>query len=484
MSEPVSSGAAGEPRGASRSRRSGATAIVVLALLGTACAVAQPPGGQLNASNTQATATGDQTLGTDVGTETAAETGAVQDAVGGTATPTPRATASPAPAAPSGSKAAAGGATGPDNSDTGITGDTIKIGAIIVLSGPIGVYGKPWMESLQTPLREANDAGGINGRKVQFIVCDDGFEGARGLACAKKLLDEDKVFILMSPGSAGGSPAALPYIEEKKVPVGSQISPNLAEYKSPYVFPMTTSAPTQAHIGAQFAKSLGVKKAGTIVLSDVETGPVYADEFSKAAKALGIEMAARAEMRFGDADCTSQMLTMQRAAVDTVWFASDSSTAIKCFASANNLGYKPPKSFISPVPQYIDLTHAYGGEAAQGSYVQTGNHTPDTEDSDFVREYLARVKRYYPQHRWWAQTPATYAGSKLTVEVLRSLGRNVTRQRYLDTMNTVRNAAPGLGVEITYTPTNHDSNKQGLILQIQGQKFVPVTGFLTDEYKG
>jgi hypothetical protein len=126
----------------------------------------------------------------------------------------------------------------------------------------------------------------------------------------------------------------------------------------------------------------------------------------------------------------------------------------------------------------------YGGAAAEGSYAMTVNNTPDTASGGFIAEYLSRVKAYYPDHRWWAETPAFYAGAQLTVDVLRTLGRNVTRPRFVDAMNTVTNGVPGLGVDITYRPGPHDPNRQGAMLQIQGGKFVPVSGFVRDDFGG
>jgi branched-chain amino acid transport system substrate-binding protein len=385
---------------------------------------------------------------------------------------------------PPAGQAAASAAAGPDNSDVGVTGDTIKVGAILPLSGPIGPYGKPWLEALQTPFRRAGDTGGVNGRHFEFVFCDDAFQGDRALACAKKLVDQDKVFLIMNPGSAGGSPASLPYIVQRGVPSGSALGFNPEEFTSPLVFPMTASGRTQGHLGARFiAQNLGVKKVGMVVLGNVEAATVVAQGFREAAAKAGLSVT-EVTINFQDADCSAQMVQLQSRQPESIFLASDASTAIKCFTAANNLGYKPPKQFVSPIPQYIDLVPQYGGAAAEGSYAMTVNHTPDTTSGGLIAEYLSRVKAYYPDHRWWAETPAFYAGAQLTVDMLRTLGRNVTRARFVDAMNTVTNGVPGLGVDITYRPGAHDPNRQGAMLQIQGGKFVPVTGFVRDDFSG
>jgi branched-chain amino acid transport system substrate-binding protein len=488
------------------------TGALLAALLGTGCAVAETPGAtpaaapaaapsaasvvqQAPGSSSEATAAPVAPVGVPSPVQASAGSGQGAAAV----TTTTVAAQSKAARAPGGSSgvapgttstslppaaAAAGSAAGPDNSDVGVSGDTIKVGAILPLSGPIGPYGKPWLEALQTPFRRASDTGGVSGRRFEFVFCNDAFQGDRALACAKKLVDQDKVFLIMNPGSAGGSPASLPYIVQRGVPSGSALGFNPEEFTSPLVFPMTASGRTQGHLGARFiARNLGVKKVGMVVLGNVEAATVVASGFREAAAKAGMSVT-EVTINFQDADCSAQMVQLQSRQPESVFLASDASTAIKCFTAANNLGYKPPKQFVSPIPQYIDLVPQYGGAAAEGSYAMTVNHTPDTTNGGLIAEYLSRVKAYYPDHRWWAETPAFYAGAQLTVDMLRTLGRNVTRARFVDAMNTVTNGVPGLGVDITYRPGAHDPNRQGAMLQIQGGKFVPVTGFVSDDFTG
>jgi branched-chain amino acid transport system substrate-binding protein len=463
-------------------------ALLVLVPLVGACAVAEQPAGQLatrapaaatpvNASVGAAGGTGVAGgAGADAATASAAGTSSVTGAAAATASTL---------AAGSGLSGPATNAGGSDTSDVGVSATSIKIGAILPLSGPIGPYGKPWLEALQTPLRYANDHGLVNGRRIELIACDDAFQGDRALACAKKLVEQDQVFMVLNPGSAAGSPAALPYLISKGVPSGSALGYNPDEFTSPLVFPMTASGTTQGHMGAMFmAKHLSVKRAGMIVLGNVQAATVTAAAFQAATAKFGIALVATASINFQDADCSAQMLQMQAKAPESVFFATDSSTAIKCFTAANTLGYKPPKQFVSPIPQYINLVPQYGGQSAEGSYVMTVNNTPDTANNSFIQEYLQRTSAYYPDHQWWSETPAFYAGAQLSVDALRSLGRNVTRQRFVDVMNTAVNAFPGLGVDITYRAGPHDPNREAEMLQLQGSSFVPVTGFERDPLVG
>ena len=457
---------------------------LVAGLLCAGCAVADTPGAQLATRGNGLQGAGDvggaSSMIAQAGPAAAAGGGGTSGAGAGAAAQTQTSSTLGGAATKVGG-VAAGGA---DNSDVGVTGDTIKVGAILPLSGPIGPYGKPWLEALETPFRRANDQGGVNGRKFDFVFCDDAFQGDRALACAKKLVEQDKVFLIMNPGSAGGSPAALPYIVQQHVPVGSALGFNSDEFTSPFVFPMTASGKTQGHLGERFiAKDLGVKKVGMVVLGNVQAATVVAGAFRDAARRDGLSVS-EVNINFQDADCSTQMFGMESRSPEAVFLATDASTAIKCFTAANNIGYKPPKQFVSPIPQYIDLVAQYGGAAAQNSYVMTVNNTPDITTGGLIAEYVSQTKAYYPGHQWWAETPAFYAGSRLTVDVLRSLGRNVTRQRYLDAMNTTVNGFPGLGVDITFHPGAHDPNHQAAMLQLRGGNFVPVTPFVTDDFGG
>src|SRR5689334_12592332 len=79
---------------------------------------------------------------------------------------------------------------------TGITDTTIKIGMFSPLTGPSAAWGYPINHAAMMVYLEANDKGGINGRKFEIIQEDDACDVAKAMAAVKKLIYQDKVFMI------------------------------------------------------------------------------------------------------------------------------------------------------------------------------------------------------------------------------------------------------------------------------------------------
>src|SRR5438552_9110901 len=107
---------------------------------------------------------------------------------------------------------------GHDAAAQGVTDKSIKIGAYDALTGPIPLTGKQMTTGWQAAVQAINDAGGINGRKIELIVEDDGYEPSRAMAAARKLVDRDQVLLMTGLGTPTTVVTAK-YLEQAKVPL-------------------------------------------------------------------------------------------------------------------------------------------------------------------------------------------------------------------------------------------------------------------------
>ena len=97
--------------------------------------------------------------------------------------------------------ASASGALAQKKYDTGATDTEIKIGNIMPYSGPASAYGVIG-KTEAAYFKKINDAGGINGRKINFISYDDGYSPPKTVEQARKLVESDEVlFIFNSLGT-------------------------------------------------------------------------------------------------------------------------------------------------------------------------------------------------------------------------------------------------------------------------------------------
>ncbi|TMG92849.1 MAG: hypothetical protein E6H76_00965, partial [Betaproteobacteria bacterium] len=84
----------------------------------------------------------------------------------------------------------------------GVTSDTITIGAHGPITGPAAYIGLAGRDGMLLAIKEINAAGGVNGRKIVAVFEDDGHSPTKALAAVKKLVEQDKVFAVMSVGGS------------------------------------------------------------------------------------------------------------------------------------------------------------------------------------------------------------------------------------------------------------------------------------------
>src|ERR1700736_1804805 len=88
--------------------------------------------------------------------------------------------------------------------EVGLTKDQILIGGYGPITGPAAYIGLGSRDGTELAIKEINDAGGINGRKLKLLFEDDGFSPSKALASVKKLVEQDKVFMML--GLSGSNP--------------------------------------------------------------------------------------------------------------------------------------------------------------------------------------------------------------------------------------------------------------------------------------
>ena len=133
--------------------------------------------------------------------------------------------------------ASAGGALAQKKYDTGASDTEIKIGNIMPYSGPASAYGVQG-KTEAVYFKMINDAGGINGRKINFISYDDGYSPPKTVEQARKLVESDEVlFIFNSLGTPPNS-AIHKYMNAKKVPQ-LFVATGATKWNDPKDFPWT-----------------------------------------------------------------------------------------------------------------------------------------------------------------------------------------------------------------------------------------------------
>ncbi|SCK60585.1 branched-chain amino acid transport system substrate-binding protein [Variovorax sp. HW608] len=242
----------------------------------------------------------------------------------------------------------------------------LKVGLSVSLSGPNSSLGVPYAKGMQAALAYKPE---VNGRKIQLIVLDDGSDPTTAGRNARKLVEEDKVDVLMG---TSGVPAAIAMAQvgrDAKVPMIGLTPIQLDPAENGWVF--TVAQPTQLMIDAvvQRMKKDGVKTVGYIGFSDAWGDLVY-NALMKSAPEAGIKVLGNERYARSDQSVTGQILKLLAMKPDAVMTGGAGTPGALPFLALSERGFKGPvygqHGLINP-----DFVRVVGA-AGQGALMPTG----------------------------------------------------------------------------------------------------------------
>jgi branched-chain amino acid transport system substrate-binding protein len=212
----------------------------------------------------------------------------------------------------------------------------LKVGLSVSLSGPNSSLGIPYSKGMQAALAYKPEVGG---HKIQLIVLDDASDPTTAGRNARKLVEEDKVDVLMG---TSGVPAAIAIAQvgkETKTPMIGLTPIALDAADNPWVY--TVAQPTQLMVDAvvERMKRNGVKTVGYIGFSDAWGDLVY-DALNKAAPAAGIKVVSNERYARADQSVTGQVLKIVALHPDAVMTGGAGTPGALPFLALAERGYK------------------------------------------------------------------------------------------------------------------------------------------------
>jgi branched-chain amino acid transport system substrate-binding protein len=210
--------------------------------------------------------------------------------------------------------------SGPAAADStqGITDTTIKIGNM----GPYTGDASSFSALNYGPLayfRAVNAQGGVHGRKFELVTADDACKETTGIAAAKKLIYQDKVFMLLVTPCSGVAMAIKPILEQEGIPwIGVSANPKLTTPTVPNMFHVTYTGLYSGRAMARFALSKPNTKKVVLVQHTNDWARGYCDPATAFMKEQGVEPLMSLALERGSTDATAQVLRVKSVQADFV----------------------------------------------------------------------------------------------------------------------------------------------------------------------
>jgi branched-chain amino acid transport system substrate-binding protein len=357
--------------------------------------------------------------------------------------------------------------------EPGVTDTEIRIGMWTPLSGPVALLGQSARDGVRLWVKEVNEKGGIHGRKINFIFYDDAGSPQEAQTAIRRLIDQDQVFMLISGSVSGSTLPVRQIITREKVPFVSSISSNINLMKpfSRYIFRIYGNEDTQAYgILAWMMKSEKVQRPATIYNSnDYGVGgfQIYEDRLKTEYKVASV---AAERYNPGDQDFTAQLLRIKAANPDGLLVYAFAQEAGIIVRQAKELGLTA-KLFGGGGTSTPLLQRGAGPAAIGFASVLVVPEIPENSTKPAVVEYRDKLKAAFypdgfPPGRPSEYDTAAYAAARITQAALEKVGRNLTREAFIDILETTKNFDTGVTFPISYSKDNHEGTTETEIVKV------------------
>ncbi len=196
--------------------------------------------------------------------------------------------------------------------------DTVKVGALLAVTGPASMLGAPEAKTLQMLVDEANARGGLAGHRVELIVKDTGASPEKAISFAKQLINEDKVLAIIGPTTSGETMAVKNLAEESKtLLISCAAAEVIVQPVAKHVF-KTPQKDSDAVLAIfRQMKKMGVKRIG-VLSSNTGFGKAGKEQVEKLAPHSGIQIAASEVYDKAATDLTAEVTKIKAANVDAL----------------------------------------------------------------------------------------------------------------------------------------------------------------------
>ena len=348
--------------------------------------------------------------------------------------------------------------------EPGITDNSITLGMTSPFSGTNGVYGTDMRQVIQTYFDQVNKAGGVNGRKINLVALDDGYETDRAVANTKSLINEKNVFALLaSYGSSPTTEAMNTVFGPAKVPLvgtisgaGSLREPISQNPNGRYMFNVRASYADETEAIVNQLVSLGLKSIAVFYQND-GFGKSGLDGVTVALKKHNLAPTAAATVERNSVDVTAAVEAIAKSkpqAVVMVTLYKPTAAFVKAMKKANQ---SPMFMTLSPVG--TEQLVAELGPDARGIGISQVMPYPFNDIVPMVRDYqkLVGAKAGYSYYGIEA-----YAMARVMVDALKRMGKDPSREKLMAALESTSLDMGGL--KVAYSATNR-----------QGSRFVELT---------
>ena len=347
------------------------------------------------------------------------------------------------------------------HAEVGVTDSSITLGMSAPFTGPNGLYGMQMREVMLAHFDQLNKSGGVNGRKVELVTIDDGYETERTLANTKTLIQDKQVFALMGYyGSTPTTEAMNKVFGPAKVPLVGTISgagtlrePPASNPNSRYMFNIRASYADEAEAIVNQIVALGLKNIAVFYQND-GFGKSGLEGVTNALKRANLTPVAVGTVERNSLDVAKATEAISKVNPQVVVMVTLYKPTAAFVKAMKQLGQFPMFLTLSPVGAEV-LAQELGNDA-RGIGISQVVPYPWNDTIGIVRDYQRLLDKQKDKFSYYGLEG--YITARLMTEALKKAGKDVTREKLVSTLEGLQNFDLG-GFKINYSPNSRQGSR-------------------------
>ena len=364
----------------------------------------------------------------------------------------------------------------------GVTDKEVVIGATTPLSGPAAAWGTTALGA-EAWAKYVNEQGGVHGRKIRVELKDDGYNPGRSVANLNDM--KDSVFAIVGLLGTAVLNANKDNIAEAKIPTiwpygNPQIFAKQPREKLKYVFMVYPDYGDEGEFLVQQAVKLEKAKKVAVFFQNDDYGKGGLEGVKRGVRGLGgaVSIAAEVSYEVADRELGTHALKIKDSGADTVVFYSTVTHGANLIKEMAKVGYRPKIFAAFPLGDRHTMFRLLG-DLWEGAYYNVTGAVPGEPEADRIIEILLKQDPKFKGRESFAL--AGSVGMMAVVEGLKRAGRNLTRDSFVEAMESIKNWTPEkLTAPITWGPNRrHGLNPIRLMRakKAADTSFTTITGY-------
>jgi len=377
--------------------------------------------------------------------------------------------------------ASGSGALAQKKYDTGATDTEIKIGNIMPYSGPASAYGIIGRTEAAY-FKKINDAGGINGRKINFVSYDDGYSPPKAVEQARKLVESDEVLLVFNSLGTPSNSAIQKYMNAKKVPQ-LFVATGATKWNDPKEFPWTMGWQPNYQSETQIYAKYLLKNKPDARIAVLFQNDDYGKDYLKGLKdGLGPKAASMivAEESFETSEPTidSHIVKLKSTNADVFIDIATPKFAAQAIKKVAEVGWKPLHFLNNVAASVGSVIRPAGFENAQD--IISANYLKDASDKQWdndpgMKDFYAFMAKDFPEgDKLDNGTVVAYGVAQTLVQVLKQCGDDLTRANVMKQAASLKDFRTEVllpGIRINTGPDDFAPISQLQLMRFKGDKW-------------